>query len=71
MKELERRNYNFEVRAETNDSGGSIIVGRPIVYGQKTDLGWFDETIERGALDGADLQDVRFLVNHEDRKSVV
>ena len=68
MKELERRNYNFEVRAETNDSGGSIIVGRPIVYGQKTDLGWFDETIERGALDGADLQDVRFLVNHDTSK---
>lgn len=43
-------------------------MGRPIVYGQKTDLGWFDETIERGALDGADLQDVRFLVNHDTSK---
>jgi HK97 family phage prohead protease len=28
-------------------------------------MGWFDEIIARGALDGADLTDVRFLVNHD------
>lgn len=61
---LESRSYSFEVRAEENESG-HIIVGRPIVYESKTDLGWFDEIIERGALDGADLTDVRFLVNHD------
>ena len=27
-------------------------------------MGWFDEIIESGALDGADLTDVRFLINH-------
>lgn len=63
-KELTKRSYNFEVRAEQNDEGGSIITGRPIVYDSKTDLTYFDEVIERGALDGADLRDVRFLVNH-------
>lgn len=62
--ELERRSYNFEIRAEESD-GTSIITGRPIVYNSKTDLGWFDEVIELGALDGADLTDVRFLVNHD------
>lgn len=62
--ELELRSYNFEVRAETNDSGEKIITGRPIVYGSRTNLGWFDEIIEPGALNGADLTDVRFLVNH-------
>lgn len=61
---LESRSYSFEVRAEESESG-HIIVGRPIVYESKTDLGWFDEIIERGALDGADLTDVRFLVNHD------
>ena len=67
-KELERRSYTFEARAERDDQGGSIIVGRPIVYDQMTDLGWFDEIIERGALDKANLQDVRFLVNHDTSK---
>ena len=67
-KELERRSYNFEVRADRDDKGGSIIVGRPIVYDRMTDLGYFDEIIERGALDKANLQDVRFLVNHDTSK---
>ena len=63
-KPLEQRSYSFEVRAESGEKG-NIITGRPIVYESKTDLGWFDEIIERGALDGADLTDVRFLVNHD------
>ena len=63
-KELERRSYSFEIRAEDDDRG-KIITGRPIVYDSRTDLGWFDEVIERGALDGANLTDVRFLVNHD------
>ena len=58
------RAYNFELRAENNEAHGDHIVGRPIVYDSKTDLGWFNEIIERGALDNADLKDVRFLVNH-------
>lgn len=62
--ELERRNYNFEVRAEETENG-DILTGRPIVYNSRTDLGYFDEIIEQGALDGADLTDVRFLVNHD------
>lgn len=63
-KELEQRSYSFEVRAETDDKG-SIITGRPIVYNSRTDLGYFDEVIETGALANTDLTDVRFLVNHD------
>ena len=63
-KELEKRSYTFEVRAEQTESGEKIITGRPIVYNSRTDLGYYDEIIEVGALDGADLTDVRFLVNH-------
>ena len=59
------RAYNFEIRAENNEKYGDHIVGRPIVYNSKTDLGYFDEIIEPGALDKADLKDVRFLVNHD------
>ena len=64
MNKLEQRSYTFEVRAEETENG-SIITGRPIVYNSRTDLGFFDEIIESGALDNTDLTDVRFLVNHD------
>lgn len=68
MKDLERRSYTCEVRAEDTDSG-NILVGRPIVYNSRTDIGgMFAEVIESGALDDADLTDVRFLVNHDTSK---
>lgn len=63
-KDLEQRAYNFEMRADMRDENTGVITGRPIVYDSKTDLGWFDEVIERGALIGTNLRDVRFLVNH-------
>lgn len=66
-KPLEQRSYNFEVRAEESETG-NIITGRPIVYNSRTDLGWFDEIIEPGALNNTDLTDVRFLVNHDTSK---
>ena len=62
MKEL--RLFEFEVRADQNEEHGHFLTGRPIVFGQRTDLGWHDEIIEAGALDATDLKDVRFLVNH-------
>lgn len=58
------RAYNFEIRAENDEKHGDHITGRPIVYDSRTDLGYFDEIIEPGALDKANLRDVRFLVNH-------
>ena len=66
-KPLERRSYNFEIRAEETERG-NIITGRPIVYNSRTDLGWYDEIIEPGALNNTDLTDVRFLVNHDTSK---
>lgn len=62
---MERRAYNFEIRADDADNGTGIITGRPIVYESMTDLGYFNEIIKRGALKGANLKDVRFLVNHD------
>ena len=59
----EIRNFDFEVRAEENERG-KMLTGVPIVFNARTDLGWYDEIIEAGALDGTDLRDVRFLVNH-------
>lgn len=68
MPEFFRRNYNFEVRADENEENGTFITGRPIVFNSRTNLGHFDEIIEPGALDKADLKDVRFLVNHDTSK---
>lgn len=63
-KPLEKRAYTFEIRADEAEDGIATLDGRPIVYDSVTDLGWFDEVIDRGALDMTDLTDVRFLVNH-------
>lgn len=69
MKELEKRSFLCEVRAETGDRGESVIEGRPIVYGSRTRMRDYfdewDEEIVKGALDRTDLTDVRFLVNHD------
>lgn len=60
----EIRAFNFEVRAEENEEHGSFLTGQPIVYNERTDLGWYDEIIDDGALTDTDLRDVRFLINH-------
>lgn len=63
------RDYEFEVRAENNEEHGNFLAGRPIVYNAMTNIGgMFNEIIERGALDNADLRDVAFLVNHDNTK---
>lgn len=64
MSEFYKRNFTFDIRADTDEESGAYITGRPIVFESKTDLGYCDEVIRRGALDDADLSDVRFLVNH-------
>jgi HK97 family phage prohead protease len=68
INDFVRRSYNFEVRAEESSINGEqydVLTGRPVVYNEWTELGCFSEIIEAGALDGADLTDVRFLVNHD------
>ena len=40
------------------------MTGQPIIYNERTNLGWYDEIIDEGALAETDLRDVRFLVNH-------
>lgn len=67
-KDVEQRAFLFDIRAEHDEERGDIITGRPIVYDSRTDIGFFDEIIQRGALDGCDLKDVAFFVNHDVRK---
>ena len=64
LKEIIKRNYPAEFRAEENNDG--VVVGIPIVYDTPTDIGgWFEETIEKGAISEETLKsDVRFFWNH-------
>lgn len=66
MKELR----TAEIRAADPAGDSSLILsGRPIVYDQPTTIkapfGEYIEIIRRGALDGADLSDIRLLYNHD------
>lgn len=45
MLEFCKRNFMFDIRADTDSDGGSYLVGRPIVFEMKTDLGFYDEII--------------------------
>lgn len=59
------RDFQCEVRAAHDEDHGDHITGQPIVFGDYYDVGgYYRETIDEGALDGTDLRDVRFLVNH-------
>ena len=65
--EREVRVFNFEIRAgetEKEDRKGQLT-GTPIVFNQATNMGWYEETIDRDALKETDLKDVMFLVGHD------
>lgn len=66
MKKMSKeiRAFNFDVQVTESEEHGRSLIGTPIVFNARTDLGWYDEIIEAGALDNADLRDVRFLINH-------
>lgn len=68
MNDMERRSFTCELRAKDDEQHGHIIEGHPIVFDERTDMIWFDEIIDKGALDKTDLKDVRFLVNHDTKK---
>ena len=60
------RYFECEMRASQDDSNDEYVIeGRPVVYGQHTDIGgWWDEVINAGALDNTDVRDVCLLGNH-------
>ena len=64
MDKKEIRTFNFEIRTDQNEEHGRFLTGQPIVYSELTDLGWYNEIIDDGALSETDLRDVRFLINH-------
>lgn len=66
---VRNRQFNAEFRAvEDTENNKNTIIGRPVVYDERTNLCWFEEVIERGALNETDLSDVFFFVNHDVNK---
>lgn len=66
MPTKEVRAFNFDISADESEQHGHFLTGRPIVFNQVTNLGWYDEVFASGALDHTDLKDVRFLIGHDD-----
>lgn len=65
---METRTFigSVECRTSENDENKITLIGKPIVFNQKTDIGgWWEESIAPGAVDEKTLRDVRFLVNHD------
>jgi HK97 family phage prohead protease len=62
---IERRyiNSDFEIRAK--DDGKKMLRGYALKFGVPYDMGWFIEEIADGALNEADMSDVRILFNHD------
>jgi len=74
MQQQEQRKQanNTELRScvgaielRQSETGKDTVFGYALKFGVPYDMGWFTEEIQRGALDGADLSDVRILFNHD------
>lgn len=61
---IETRTVLCKVERRDDEKHGRVVEGRPIVFGQRTDLGFCEEEIRAGAVSEEALKDVRFLVNH-------
>ena len=68
MNGLEIRRFTATFQTRDSEDGEHRIIGRPVVIGEETDLGFCREIIEPGALDDTDLRDVLFFMNHDTTK---
>ena len=66
MSDREIRTYFGPVECRASEDESKItLVGKPIVFNQKTDIGgMWEETIAPGAVEDKTLRDVMLLVNH-------
>ena len=68
----ETRNAALNAATDTDEAGGMILTGTPIVFDQPTQIntpdGSYTEIIAAGALDECDLSDSRLLWAHDDKR---
>lgn len=65
MNDVEIRSFDCAVDTEESKEGKRTLTGRAIVFGQRTNIGPFDEIIEREAITPEVLRDVPLLLNHD------
>lgn len=66
--ETELRFYGNQSFRALEQDGEKIIEGHPAVFNRAADIsGWFQEIIDKGAFDGADMKDVPLFVNHDNK----
>ena len=61
----EMRSCVGAIELRQSENGKDTVFGYALKFGVPYDMGWFTEEIQRGALDSADLTDVRILFNHD------
>lgn len=61
----ERRPYGDLLEVRKMDDGKNKLRGYALTWNKRYDMGFFTEEIDRAALDGADMTDVRALLNHD------
>lgn len=68
----ETRNAALNAATDTDEAGGMVLTGTPIVFDQPTTIntpdGSYTEIIAASALDGCDLSDSRLLWAHDDKR---
>lgn len=68
----ETRNAALNAATDTDEAGGLVLTGTPIVFDTPTTIntpdGSYTEIIAAGALDGCDLSDSRLLWAHDDKR---
>lgn len=58
---------DFTIERRDDGTDGLIIEGYAAVFNVRANIGgWFEETIDKGAFDGADMRDVPMKYNHSD-----
>jgi len=62
---IERRYSVDGLQTRAAENGGVTLRGYALRFGVAYNMGWFDEEVAPGALDGADMSDVRVLFNHD------
>lgn len=65
IKDAERRYFSAPVEYRKDGDAGGRIEGIAAVVNKRTDLGWYEEEIEKGAFDEVMKDDVRALFNHD------
>lgn len=63
--DVEQRHTGNVLEVRAMDNGKKKIRGYALTWNERYNMGWFTEEIDRTALDGADMTDVRALLNHD------